>query len=267
MHTIIVCYYNFCTVYQFRALYKGLSIPLLTSAGQNAFLFAVYRKCVSYMSADDTKASLTASTIASLISGISIVPITTNIELIKLRLQMKNIGLHYYSRFAVTGPISHSSFAGPMKTVMEIITNEGWSSLFKGFHITFWRDTLSYPVYFLSYEYTCQLMAGKNSMTTLHFYQLALAGGIAGSLSWTMIFPLDVIKSRLQVDGVDLREPKQYTGIIDCYIKSYRTDGWKVFFRGLGVTIIRGFPVNAVTLAGATVILQLLKGKESEVIL
>ena len=38
-----------------------------------------------------------------------------------------------------------------------------------------------------------------------------------------------------------------YTGIIDCAVKSYHAEGIFVFFRGMMPTLVRAWPVNAVT--------------------
>jgi solute carrier family 25 carnitine/acylcarnitine transporter 20/29 len=80
---------------------------------------------------------------------------------------------------------------------------------------------------------------------------LLLAGGLAGSLSWLATFPVDVIKSRFQaeING-------KYSGLIDCVRQTYNAHGIRAFFRGLTTSLVRGFPVNAATLATVTMILR-----------
>lgn len=75
------------------------------------------------------------------------------------------------------------------------------------------------------------------------FYTL-MAGGFAGTFSWLVSFPVDVVKSRLQIDGMDGKA--KYNGAIDCMKQSYKSEGWKFFTRGLGPTLLRAFPMNAV---------------------
>lgn len=75
------------------------------------------------------------------------------------------------------------------------------------------------------------------------FYTL-MAGGFAGTFSWVISFPIDVVKSRLQCDGID-GKPK-YSGAFDCTKQSYKAEGLKFFTRGLGPTLLRAFPMNAV---------------------
>ena len=62
------------------------------------------------------------------------------------------------------------------------------------------------------------------------------AGGFAGMLSWTITYPVDVVKSRLQADGAGGR-PYKYRGMIDCGKQIYRTEGSRVFLRFVEVWI------------------------------
>jgi solute carrier family 25 carnitine/acylcarnitine transporter 20/29 len=55
---------------------------------------------------------------------------------------------------------------------------------------------------------------------------------------------------------VSLNRP--YVSIKDCVVRSYKTEGVGVFFRGLGPTLLRGFPVNAVTFYVYEVVMKLL---------
>lgn len=71
-----------------------------------------------------------------------------------------------------------------------------------------------------------------------------MAGGIAGTFSWLISFPIDVVKSRLQVDGID-GKPK-YKNAIDCVRISHKEEGLAFLTRGLNSTLMRAFPMNAV---------------------
>jgi len=53
----------------------------------------------------------------------------------------------------------------------------------------------------------------------------------------------DVIKSRLQTDIIGAG--RKYSSALDCALQSYRAEGLGTFFRGIGPTLARAAPVNA----------------------
>lgn len=58
----------------------------------------------------------------------------------------------------------------------------------------------------------------------------------------------------LQVDGMG--GSYAYKGVSDCIAQTYRAEGMNGFFRGMSSTLIRSFPVNAVTFSVVTWILR-----------
>jgi solute carrier family 25 carnitine/acylcarnitine transporter 20/29 len=90
--------------------------------------------------------------------------------------------------------------------------------------------------------------------------KVLVCGGIAGIATWTSIFPLDVVKTRLQTQPLDTIPRGQASqtqplvrssdtrvlGSWEIARQAYRTEGLQVFVRGLGTCNIRAFIVNAV---------------------
>ena len=56
---------------------------------------------------------------------------------------------------------------------------------------------------------------------------------------WAVIYPIDMIKSRMQTDGFSLKEGQKYRSTLDCVRTVWRTEGISAFTRGLGPTLIR----------------------------
>jgi solute carrier family 25 carnitine/acylcarnitine transporter 20/29 len=86
--------------------------------------------------------------------------------------------------------------------------------------------------------------------------KILLSGGIAGVATWVSIFPLDVIKTRLQCgsesgrtatvsNGRTYSMASNFSGALHIAKEVYLKDGIRVFFRGLGVCSARAFIVNA----------------------
>ncbi|OXB60015.1 hypothetical protein ASZ78_001991 [Callipepla squamata] len=82
-----------------------------------------------------------------------------------------------------------------------------------------------------------------------------------GAISWGTATPMDVVKSRLQADGVYLNK---YKGILDCILQSYQNEGLKVFFRGITVNAVRGFPMSSAMFLGYELSLKAMKRDQSE---
>lgn len=84
-----------------------------------------------------------------------------------------------------------------------------------------------------------------------------MAGGCAGVLAWAVATPMDVIKSRLQVDGQGQR---RYRGLLHCMAASVREEGPRVLFKGLTLNCCRAFPVNMAVFVTYEAVLRLARG-------
>lgn len=85
---------------------------------------------------------------------------------------------------------------------------------------------------------------------------ILLAGGVSGMCGWAVGTPMDVIKARLQVDGVNTQ---RYRGFIHCITDSVKTEGVTVLFKGLSVNCIRAFPVNMTVFATYELVVRVLR--------
>lgn len=134
--------------------------------------------------------------------------------------------------------------------------------MYFGGAVTALRDSIGYGFYFWSYELSTRLMMTKmreRGSDSQEAAKVLLCGGLAGVVTWASIFPLDVIKTRVQTqiladsatvpllgpavctDGTDRRRLRA----VEVARNAYRTEGPGVFFKGLTVCSIRAFIVNA----------------------
>jgi solute carrier family 25 phosphate transporter 23/24/25/41 len=61
-------------------------------------------------------------------------------------------------------------------------------------------------------------------------------GSVSGSVGATMVYPLNLVRTRLQAAGSS-GHPQQYTGFRDVAMQTYHRDGWRGFYRGLVPTL------------------------------
>jgi len=78
-----------------------------------------------------------------------------------------------------------------------------------------------------------------------------LAGGIAAGVSKTIVAPIERVKLLLQVQAVSkqLTEAQKYKGIVDCFIRIPKEQGFAAFWRGNLANVIRYFPTQALNFA------------------
>ena len=91
--------------------------------------------------------------------------------------------------------------------------------------------------------------AKRNNVSRDQISQLRVAtyGGLAGEALWLSSYPFDVVKSKMQSDGFGADQ--KYQSMRDCFAKTYRGEGLKGFWKGIGPTLLRAMPVSAGTFA------------------
>lgn len=207
-----------------RGLYRGMSSPMIGVSAINAIVFGVYGNVQRVSSNPD---SYMSHFLAGSIAGFAQSIICSPMELAKTRLQVQ------------MDMIGAKKFSGPTQCLSYIYQCEGMRGIFRGLGATALRDVPGFSLYFVSYEYLMRLKRDPGIAYTL------FSGGTAGAFSWVLTIPIDVVKSRLQTDGMT-GDCRKYTGMIDCFQKSYASEGTAFLTRGLSSTLLRAFPMNAV---------------------
>jgi solute carrier family 25 (adenine nucleotide translocator) protein 4/5/6/31 len=84
-----------------------------------------------------------------------------------------------------------------------------------------------------------------------HFLRDFLVGGVAAAISKTAVAPIERVKILLQTQDASrqITVEKRYKGIIDCFIRVPREQGFWTLWRGNLVNVIRYFPTQALNFA------------------
>ncbi|CAG8972859.1 hypothetical protein HYALB_00001278 [Hymenoscyphus albidus] len=232
------------------SLIRGSTAPILGYGALNALLFMTYNRTSNISNTNPTGVppNLWTTWIAGAIGGLATWVVSTPTELIKCRAQLS----------------SSTVPATSWGITKDILRTEGVRGLYFGGVVTALRDSIGYGFYFWSYELSTRLMIPKmveghqvESSASQEAAKVLLCGGLAGVVTWASIFPLDVIKTRLQTQAMGQSEtsallastegvpPQRRLGAIEVAKNAYRSEGANVFFRGLAVCSIRAFIVNA----------------------
>ncbi|XP_066287373.1 mitochondrial ornithine transporter 1-like [Branchiostoma lanceolatum] len=221
-----------------QGLYTGTVPALAANIAENAILFAFYGLCqkvVQNISGVDSVNNLsslqsaTAGSMAAFFSSIGLCPT----ELVKCRLQA-------IKEMAAEGRVATANI-GPWGMTKQIVRQEGFRGLFQGMTSTWAREVPGYFFFFGGYELSRKLLtpAGKTK-DDLGPMRLILCGGVAGSCLWASIYPIDVVKSRIQVYSLSGRQ----AGFMAVFLQILRTEGVRALFSGIGPCLIRTFPAN-----------------------
>lgn len=118
----------------------------------------------------------------------------------------------------------------------------GTTSLWRGNGINVLKIAPESAIKFAAYEHIKRLMRGheNRSMTMPERF---VAGAIAGGISQTIIYPLEVLKTRLA-----LRKTGQYSSIMDAVMKIYTQEGIRSFYRGYVPNILGILPYAGIDL-------------------
>lgn len=223
------------------SLIAGTAAPVLGYGALNALLFVSYNRSEAALNnALNTQNNLWTTWIAGALGGLATWVVSTPTELIKCRAQLSS-------------PPTSS-----WNITKSVLRNEGVRGLYLGGVVTALRDSVGYGFYFWSYELSTQMMMSSKKQETSFSEDAAkvlLCGGLAGVATWASIFPLDVIKTRVQAQVLTSEarplmdspsEPGRRLGAVDIAKQAYREGGSRVFFRGLTICSVRAFFVNAI---------------------
>ncbi|EFN81827.1 ADP,ATP carrier protein 2 [Harpegnathos saltator] len=78
-----------------------------------------------------------------------------------------------------------------------------------------------------------------------------IAGGVAAAISKTTVAPIERVKLLLQVQHISkqIAENQRYKGMIDCFVRIPREQGFLSYWRGNFANVIRYFPTQALNFA------------------
>lgn len=270
-----------------RALYKGMLSPMLGMAAINSIVFGVHASVMQRLQPEGGVPGITKSFVAGAVGGSAQVVICCPMELIKLRMQAQKDPVPLLGM--ATKASSVRLYSDPWDCMRKLYSAGhsqrgvigGIRSLNQGFLVTLFREVPAFGSYFASYNYLCTFLLRvqhnhSNNVDELHPLEVCLAGGLAGIVAWIVTYPFDVVKSRIQVDG--MYGECRYRGVLHCFRESYREElreleieyeqdpknkprptKWRanrVFVKGINSTILRAFPLNAVTFVTYALILR-----------
>lgn len=214
------------TIYHegFRGLYTGIAPLLVTSTALRVLAWNLFNNGKTKLK-DLKVTGVLSSVIAGGGTGCIVSIASSPIDLLKVQRQLCRIE-----------GIADKSF---FKWVGDAVRSGGIRSLYRGYRLQLPMDCLGTMVYFGVYESVKNFgRDGEGKPRVL----VSIAGGaLAGCSSWTVVFPLDLVKSLVQREGLT-NGTKSITSLVK---ERYLEMGFRGFYRGLSMQLIRAVPVHA----------------------
>lgn len=186
--------------------YRGLWIPLVTISFVRAASFTIYTETKDHFRANDylnRNSVLDAALVGGIggaMSGSLISFGSAPFELVKVRRQLE-------FTIAASKGVHLVKPPGTAAAVKEMFKTNGIRGLYTGFRLHFLRDTLGTGLYFFEYDGMRHLLGRERngeqgstpSWLPIHSSLVPfVCGSLSGVTSWALIYPLDVVKTKVQ---------------------------------------------------------------------
>jgi len=206
------------------SLWSGLSPTLVSAVPTTVVYFTTYEQLKAYMVRHSTNAEKYAMAISTLSGGLAriwAVTLVSPLELVRTKMQAQKM-----------------SFIDVRKALVFTVKTDGISGLWKGLSATLLRDVPFSAVYWPCYEYL--------RPTEFNLGESFAAGAVAGSLASTVTLPMDVIKTRFQLELGERGVPKKNFEVVREILAA---QGWRGLFSGLVPRLLKVAPACAIMIS------------------
>ncbi|KAF3039949.1 hypothetical protein E8E12_008874 [Didymella heteroderae] len=187
-----------------RGLYGGVQPAFLGSFCGTVCFFGTYEYSKRLMIDNGVTPSVAYFT-AGLLGDLAAAPSYVPSEVLKTRLQLQG---RYNNPYFNSG----YNYRSTTDAARMIVKTEGFSALFHGYKATLWRDlpfsALQFTFYEKERDVAKNYMGSNNIGLLLEIATAASAGGAAGVITT----PLDVVKTRIQVQQPGLPDASKFQG-------------------------------------------------------
>ncbi len=87
-----------------------------------------------------------------------------------------------------------------LETTRNILSHNGLRGLYQGHSLTLVREFIGSSSYFLIYEMIIRSLVNQQDRPNMSMWMPLLGGGLAGSGSWFLAYPVDIVKTKVQAD-------------------------------------------------------------------
>lgn len=238
---------------------RGNGINVLRIAPYSAVQFSTYEFLKSAWKSSGREIDTTARLVAGSLAGIASVVSTYPLDLVRSRLSIESASL---GRGVVIKPEAGTRGTGIVAMTLKVFREEGGiRGLYRGLTPTAAGVAPYVAMNFACYELfktyvTTDESAPPGTVTKL------LCGALAGSISQTLTYPLDVLRRRMQVTGMK-EMGFAYKGSWDAIFTIIRLDGLKGLYKGIWPNLVKVGPSIGTSFAVYELAKDLMENRKS----
>ncbi|KDQ61037.1 hypothetical protein JAAARDRAFT_32033 [Jaapia argillacea MUCL 33604] len=239
--------------------YRGIAIPFFTISFVRAASLTIYNGTKEHL---HTRGILNRNTLLDVaassglggaLAGAVISVGSCPFELVKIRRQLE------YNIAASKG-LQIGKPPNTAEAVRDIVRTNGKFGLFTGLRLHFLRDMSGTALYFLEYDGMRHIMGRSRSgeqgptpswLPLPHSLVPFMCGSLAGVTSWALIYPLDVVKTKVQERSLAGQPSRTVWTTLRRLIRGPDPDAPKPIlagvarlYRGLGVSALRSITTH-----------------------
>ena len=264
------------TVYRagVRGLYRGVVPSLCTTVLVSTTVFTslefAKRRISTLCPAFAERSPLLTIFLAGGYSGFAASVLTSPLHRVKVQLQARELP-------GRQGPSTGHTVQSAVRCARAVLRFEGLRGMYLGWRVQMLSESLGRGVYFGTYE-MCKRVCWPNAaagearlgrrrqrrrqprptpplpsgntddITSTSVIPLAgrvASGAASGLVGWTVIYPVDVVKNRIQAQAVGTGAKMPWSTVVR---RLWEADGPAAFFRGWSVMALRALPVSSIAL-------------------
>ena len=215
----------------FFGLYRGMLVPVLVAAPATALgFFTLSLGKRLQLDHPDQEPTLVQYFNAGMFSGAIGAFMYGPAERIKCLLQTQS------------SSGSPAKYTGTVDCFVKLMRESGIRGVFRGIGPTFCRDMFGSGAWYLTYEGLLKFSRGDGrTRDEVGPITIAITGGTAGIVLWGLVYPIDVIKTRMQVASIE-DYPRGSRDVIRSVLQN---GGLKALYYGYVPALTRAMVVHA----------------------
>lgn len=236
-----------------KSLYKGLGTTMIGLVPNWGIYFFCYEYAKDVLSEHEKIPFIQKNILSSVFAGALTTIATSPLWVIRTRMMTQ---------------VGEFGYRGLPHAFSEIYKTEGYRGFYHGLLpsvLGLAHVAIQFPLYESIKKW--RRSQRPKSDRHLHMTDIFLASTVSKFFASVVAYPHEVLRSRLQDQGhgerTNLTKPfsLKYSGMAHAIELTYREEGWRGFYKGLGTNLVRVLPSAAITLGTFEIVSQFLRDK------